>query len=108
MHITLVNLSDLCEKVQNKVRFLYEFSKLVRAECVRLPWALLRNEVSTINGVFLSLFSLSLFSLSPDVSFLREGVIIGVQNFAWGFNAHKKIRDPPCPRGGGSIYYFFS
>jgi hypothetical protein len=41
----------------------------------------LRNEVSTINGVF--------FSISP--AFLPEGVIVGVLNFAWGFNSQKKI-----------------
>jgi hypothetical protein len=42
--------------------------------------------VSTINGVFFSLFS-----LSPDVTFLPEGLIIGIRNFAWGLNSHKKI-----------------
>jgi hypothetical protein len=57
---------------------------LTRAECVRCPWALLRNEVSTINGVFFSIFS-----LSPD-TFLPEGVIVGFRNPACGFNSQKK------------------
>ena len=44
------------------------------------------NKVSTINGViFFSLFSLSL----RRVTFLPEGVIVGFQNFAWGFNSQK-------------------
>ena len=34
---------------------------LVRAECVRCPWALLRNEVSTIFGIIF-LFSATYFS----------------------------------------------
>ena len=48
------------------------------------------NKVSTINGViFSSLSLLSLFSLRR-VTFLPEGVIVGFQNFAWGFNSQKK------------------
>ena len=44
------------------------------------------NKESTINGVILSsLFSLLSLSLRR-VTFLPEGVIIGFQNFAWGFN----------------------
>jgi hypothetical protein len=58
-----------------------------------LPLALLRNEVFAINGVFSSLslaLSLSLLSLlSPDVTVLPEGVIVGFRNFAWGFNSQK-------------------
>ena len=64
------------------------------------------SKVSTINGVIFS----SIFSLSSlrQVTFLPEGVIVGFQNFAWGFNSQKKIRfgakiyvgDPSCPRGG--------
>jgi hypothetical protein len=34
-------------------------------------------------------FFLSL--LSPDVSFLQEGVILGVWHFSWGFNSQKKF-----------------
>jgi hypothetical protein len=41
--------------------------------------ALSRNKVCTINGVFLSFF------LSAPVTFLPEGVTVGLQNFAWGF-----------------------
>jgi hypothetical protein len=52
-------------------------TKLARAECVRCPWALLRNEVSTINGVF-SLFSL-LMLLFPRRGYRR------VPKFFMGF-----------------------
>ena len=44
------------------------------------------NKVSTINGVIFSSFSLS--SLR-QVTFLPQGVIVGFQNFAWGFNSQK-------------------
>jgi hypothetical protein len=44
------------------------------------------NKVSTINGVIF----LSSLSLSPRrVTFLPEGVIVGFQNFGWGFNSQK-------------------
>jgi hypothetical protein len=65
--------------------FFLKKDKLARAECVRCPWALLRNKVSTINGVF---FSFS--QLSTNITFLPEGVIVGFWNFAWGFNSQKK------------------
>ena len=32
------------------------------------------------------------FSLSPAVSFLLEGVIVGFGNFALGYKSHKKIK----------------
>ena len=46
------------------------------------------NKVSTINGVIF--LSLSLLSSLRRVTFLPEGVIVGFQNFAWGFNSQKK------------------
>ena len=58
---------------------------LVRAECVRCPRALLRNEVSTIFGIIFLLFFLSVAH-----TFLPEGVILGLWNFALGFKSHKK------------------
>jgi hypothetical protein len=50
---------------------------------------------------------MAFFSLSSAaVSFLPEGVMVGVQNFAWGFKSHKKydlalknIWAPDLPRG---------
>ena len=42
-----------------------------------------RNKVSTINGAIFSSLSLRL------VTFLPEEVIVGFQNFAWGFNSQK-------------------
>jgi hypothetical protein len=41
--------------------------------------------VSTINTVFFFFF----FSLSAPITFLPEWVIVGVRNFAWGFNSQK-------------------
>jgi hypothetical protein len=32
---------------------------------------------------------MAFFSLSPDVTFLPEGVIVGFRNFAWSFNSQK-------------------
>ena len=55
--------------------FLYHHvSILVRAECVRCPWALLWNQVSTIFGI---IFLLSSF-FSPPHTFLPEGVVLGL------------------------------
>ena len=56
---------------------------LVRAECVRCPWAFLRNEVSTIFGIiFLLIFSV------PH-SFLPEGDVLGLWNFDCSFKQPK-------------------
>ena len=54
--------------------------QLVRAECVRCPWALLQNEVSTIFGtIFLSFLCHILFSQKGSHKKIRFGVkkIIG-------------------------------
>ena len=47
------------------------------------------NKVSTNNGVIFSSLSLSL----RRVTFLPEGVIVGFQNFACGFNSQKNKTD---------------
>ena len=60
--------------------------KLVRAKCLRRPWALQRNEVSTIFGI---IFLLSFF-LSGSHTFLPEGVVLGLWNFALSFKSQKK------------------
>ena len=57
--------------------------QLVRAECVRCPWAAGRNVGGHYKGHFLSL---SLFSLSGSLLILREGVVVGFRNFAWAPN----------------------
>jgi hypothetical protein len=44
---------------------------LVRVECVRCPWALLQNKVSTIFGIIF---------LSVPHTFLPEGVVLGLWN----------------------------
>ena len=76
---------------------------LARAECVRYPWALLWNEVSTINGVF---FSLSLL-LSPDITFLPEilhGVSTQKKIKIFG---EKKFGGPRAPGGVDLLGCFF-
>ena len=60
---------------------LYKY-KLVRAACVRC-----HGTKCPLLTAFFSL--LSSLSLSPDVTFLPERVIVGVRNFAWGFNSQK-------------------
>jgi hypothetical protein len=82
---------------------------LARAECVRCPWALLRNEVSTINGVFFSLFSL-LTLLFSQKSYRRVpkfciGFQLTPKNKIWG---ERKVAPPPCPRGGVDFLGLFS
>ena len=63
--------------------------------------------MSTINSVFF----LSL--LSPLVTFLPEGVIIGFRNFAWGLSHKKrsiwgelKFEGPSLPCGGSNFLEF--
>jgi hypothetical protein len=47
-----------------------------------------KQSVYYICDYFSSLF----FSSSLPHTFLPEGVIVGFQNFAWGFKSQKKIR----------------
>ena len=56
----------------------------------------------------------SLLSSFNPVTFLPEGVIVGFQNFAWGFILKKnkilgeiKFGGPHLPPGGSIFFFFF-
>ena len=56
-------------------------AKLARAACMRCHGT---------KCPLLTAFFLSFFFSSPTLTFLPEGVIVGFQNFAWGFKSQKK------------------
>ena len=89
-------------KLHNNYQFKDGFALLVRV----VACAVTETKCPLLTMSFFSL--LSLFSLSlRRVTFLPEGVIVGFQNFVWGFNSQTKIRfgvkqnsgdPPPAPR----------
>ena len=75
--------------------------QLVRAACMRCPQVLLRSEVSSIIGaLFLSHTCCKIAhtrkelhipaAISLPLTFLPEGVVLGLSNFAQSFKSHKK------------------
>ena len=55
---------------------------LVRAECVRCPWLLAETKVATILGIFSHFWAPPLFK-TP------EGLVVGIQIFAWATTKYK-------------------
>ena len=62
--------------------YLLSRTLLVRAECVRCPWAAGINVVAIVLGI---IFPLSFFP-SEVLTFLPERRQLGLQNFAWAPN----------------------
>ena len=71
------------------------------------------SERSACATLYLVLFFFLFLFLSVPHTFLPEGLIVGFQNFAWGFNSHTKkmgwkiIRGTPLPRRGGDFLFIF-
>ena len=82
------------------------YYKLVRKACLHCH--------GTKRPLLTAFFSLSFFlSLSPTLTFLQEGVIVGFQNFEWGLKSQKirfglkNIGEPTLPPGA-RFFRFFS